>query len=290
MTAKAYVGVGYLPPAHLIPIVREVEALGFDGVGFPEHIVNPVDLGVRYPGSADGVPPWDVGSTPWLEPIVALAAIAGAVPRLHLMTHIYILPVRSPVHAAKAAGSLAALFPGRFEFGVGIGWLPDEYEVTGSDFATRGARLDEAIAVMTSLWREGQTGFAGKHYRVEGITMEPRPSPPPPVLVGGHSAAAFDRAGRLGQGFVAMPGTLADHRDRIVPTLAAALEKHGRSLDGFHIAATPTSLDSHDELVAWGEAGVTSVQVTAFDRPTATNAPLNAKLGMVAALAARILR
>jgi probable F420-dependent oxidoreductase len=287
--AKVYLGVGYLPPGHLLPVVREAEALGFDGVGFPEHIVNPVDVRVRYPGSADGIPQWDVQETPWLEPLVALGAIAGAVPRLRLMTHIYILPARSPVHAAKAAGSLAALFPERFAFGVGIGWLPDDFEVTGTDFSTRGARLDEAIKVMTSLWAPGTTNFVGEHYRVEGVTMEPRPSPPPPVLVSGHSKAAFDRAGRLGQGFVAMPSTLEDHRDRIIPTLGAALAEHGRSLEGFHIAATPTSLDSNDELVAWGEAGVTSVQVTAFDRPTATTAPLDVKREMVAALAKKIL-
>jgi probable F420-dependent oxidoreductase len=287
--AKAYVGVGYLPPEHVLPIAHAVEAHGFDGVGFPEHIVNPLALSVRYPGSDGGVPPWDVQVTPWLEPLVALAAIAAAVPRLHLMTHIYILPARSPVHAAKAAGSLASLFPDRFEFGVGIGWLPDEYAVTDTEFSNRGKRLDEAIEVMEQLWRRDAVEFTGTYYQVKGVNMRPRPAVPPVVLLSGHSDAAYDRAGRLGAGFVAMPGTVDDHVDRIIPRLESALATHGRSLYGFHIAATPIAVESRADLEEWGRIGVTSVQVTAFDRPTATNAPLDEKLDMIASLAKRIL-
>ncbi|MET0952833.1 MAG: TIGR03619 family F420-dependent LLM class oxidoreductase [Aeromicrobium sp.] len=284
-----YLGAGFQPAEHLLPVARRAEECGFDGLALPDHVAYPATVDAEYPGTADGSVPWDLDTTPWVDPLVAMAAIAAGTQRLRLMTHIFVLPLRSPVLVAKTAGSLAALFPGRIELGIGVGWLPVEFEATGTDFRTRGRRTDEAIDVLRALWGSQPATHHGEHYSFDALGMYPVPSTPPPLLIGGASAASFRRAALRGDGFTAMPATIQTYADEVLPTLHMALAEHARSDDGFHVNVVPPDVRGAADLRRLDDLGVTSVQLHPFDRETATNGSLEAKLDAIEIYAHEVL-
>lgn len=142
---------------------------------------------------------------PILEAVVALAAFAGCTRRIALGAGVLLLPLRPPALVAKQIASLDYLSGGRVLLGVGIGGEgPRDFEAVGVPVGERGARADEALAVLRLLWRQAPASFHGRFSRFEGVTIEPRPAQPggPPILVGGRSEAALRRAGRLGDGWL----------------------------------------------------------------------------------------
>jgi probable F420-dependent oxidoreductase len=283
-----YLGAGFQPAAHLLPVAQAAQAAGFDGLAVPDHVAYPATIDTAYPGTDDGQVPWKLDETPWIDPLVAVSVIA-AVTDLRLMTHILVLPLRSPVLMAKTAGSIAALFPGRFDLGVGVGWLPDEFALTQTEFRTRGRRTDEAIEVLRALWGAQPASHDGPHYGFAGIGMFPVPETPPPLLVGGSSETALDRAARLGDGYVAMPATVEEYGATIVPAMHHALQRHGRSPEGFHVNVVPSDVTCPEDLVRLHQMGVTSVQLHPFDRDTAVHGSLERKLDAIGTYAEKVL-
>jgi probable F420-dependent oxidoreductase len=130
---------------------------------------------------------------PILDPLVALAFVAGQTSRVKLGTGIVILPQRSPLVLAKQVASLDALSGGRLIFGIGAGYLEPEMRAIGVPFSERGARTDEYLAAMRSVWYDERPEFHGRFTDFAGIQAHPRPGPIP-VVVGGESPAAFRRA------------------------------------------------------------------------------------------------
>jgi probable F420-dependent oxidoreductase len=142
---------------------------------------------------------------PILEPLVALGAFAGWTRRIALGVGVLLLPLRPPALVAKQVASLDYLSGGRVILGVGVGGEGSrDFESVGVPIGERGARADEALAVLRLLWREAPASFSGSFSQFEGVTIEPRPAQPggPPILVGGRSDAALRRAGRLGDGWL----------------------------------------------------------------------------------------
>jgi probable F420-dependent oxidoreductase len=142
------------------------EALGYDILLLPDH------FGVQY------------------APFPALAVAAEATLSLRVGTFVNAVDYRHPVLLAKEAATLDILSGGRFELGLGAGWLKDEYDAAGLAFAAPGMRIDrlaEALAVVKGLFGPGPVHFAGEHFRVTGLVGEPRPAQQPrlPILVGG---------------------------------------------------------------------------------------------------------
>ncbi len=138
---------------------------------------------------------------PWLEPVTTLTYVAGVTSRVSLGTSVQVLPYRNPVINAKQLANLAMLSGGRLIAGVGAGWLQEEAEAIGMPWDERGARTDEHIEVLRAIWTQEEPKFEGRFYRVEGVRCEPRPSPAPPIWVGGHEAPSLRRAARLGDGW-----------------------------------------------------------------------------------------
>ena len=170
---------------------REVEDRGFESIWVPEHVVLFDEHESVYPYSADGRLPGGP-ETGMLEPLTALTYLAAVTDRVRLGTGICLVPQRNPVYTAKQVTDLDNLSGGRVEFGIGIGWLREEFEALNVPFARRGARTDEYLAVMRSLWTEDVSAFAGEHYDLPACRMYPKPvqAPHPPILVGGESPAA----------------------------------------------------------------------------------------------------
>src|SRR5579863_7354340 len=139
-----------------------------------------------------------------LDPIVALGYAAARTSRIRLGTATICLPYISPVYLAKQAATVDVLSGGRLDLGLGIGWMPEEFTATGASMARRGARAEELLAVLRTLWADGVSSFSGEFYTVPAGRQEPRPvqRPGPPVLLGGLSRPAMERAGRIADGWI----------------------------------------------------------------------------------------
>jgi len=160
--------------------------------------------------------------------LITLTAAAAVTSRIELKTSVYLLPLRHPVPVALQVAQLDQLSMGRLVLGVGIGGEdPHEFWSSGVDPATRGARTNEAIAILKRLWTEDHVTFAGRHFQLDDVTVYPKPFRPVPVFVGGRSGAAFRRAGRLGDGYTGIWFS-PDRFGAAIEQVADAAAKAGR--------------------------------------------------------------
>lgn len=131
---------------------------------------------------------WQSNDTPYMECLTTIAYFAAAFPRLKFGASVLCQSYRNPGLLAKTAANLQLLTGGRFIFGIGAGWMVEEYEAYNYDFpepAVRIAQLEEAVQIIRKLWTEAPASFEGQHYRLKNAYAEPRPNPSPPMLIGG---------------------------------------------------------------------------------------------------------
>ncbi|MBW2189351.1 MAG: LLM class F420-dependent oxidoreductase [Deltaproteobacteria bacterium] len=197
---KFSASIAMAPPEQYIPIAREAEKLGYHAIVLPDSIFFSEEVSKPYPYTKDGSRMWD-GETPWIEPIVGAAAMAAATETIFFYTSVVKLPVRHPVLVAKQVASLAALSNNRFGFGCGLGWLPEEFKWCGTDFETRGKRMNECLEILRLIWGGGMVEYHGEHYDFGKIQMSPAPTQPIPIYVGGHSKPGLRRAAKYGDGW-----------------------------------------------------------------------------------------
>ena len=189
-------------PEPLLQVAQKAETLGYESLWIPEHLAVPVTMKTPYPYSADGRFPG--GPTVALhDPFVALAFVASATKRIKLGTGVFVLPLRNALAVAKAVASLDVLSNGRLLFGVGIGWLEEEFDAVGMSFKDRAPRTREAIRMMKLLWTEETPHFEGRFHRFAPLGFSPKPvqKPHPPIIFGGESEPALKRAAQLGDGW-----------------------------------------------------------------------------------------
>jgi probable F420-dependent oxidoreductase len=184
-------------------MAARLETAGFDSIWVSDHVVFPQRVPSGYPFSDDGRPTWPM-DVDYIEPLIALAAAAPATARAELGTSVLILPMRNPVYFAKQAACIDALCRGRLVLGVGAGWLREEFDALQMDFDSRGAVLDEWLEIARGCWTGNFGPFEGKFYQLpHAIYCRPAPVRMPPVLIGGHSRLALERAGRIADGWLA---------------------------------------------------------------------------------------
>src|SRR5215217_5577939 len=128
--------------------------------------------------------------------------MAAVTHRLRFSNAVYIAPARPLLEVAKLVAAAAVVSQGRVALAAGVGWMREEYDLMGQDFATRGKRLDEMIPSLRELWKGGWVSWNGEHYQVPEMMIEPHPPTPVPVYCGGESDAALRRAARLCDGWV----------------------------------------------------------------------------------------
>ena len=218
---------------------REAEDRGFESIWVAEHVVLFDDYKSQYPYAADGRFPGG-GDTGLLEPLTALTYLAAVTDRIRLGSGICLVPQRNPVYTAKQVVDLDCLSGGRVDFGIGVGWLREEFEAVAMPFAQRGARTDEYLQVMRSLWTDEVSSFEGEHYTLPACRMYPKPvqQPHPPIHVGGESTAAMRRAARHGDGWYSF-NRLPDELDEPLERLDAMLAKEGRSRGDLQLTVSP---------------------------------------------------
>jgi len=210
-------------PAGIVRLARAIEEIGYDHIDIFDHVV------MGYP--VDGRPPGPYTPTmPIVEALMGLAYMAAVTSRVTLGTEVLVLPQREPTLVAKQVSTLDTLSGGRVRLGIGVGWQESEYEAMGADFHTRGARMDEAIALMRAYWGDPQVEYSGKHYRVHAMAMEPKPPQGGrlPIWIGGYSEAAFRRVGRLGDGWLASRVSDAEDARRALESIRRHAEAAGR--------------------------------------------------------------
>ncbi len=189
---------------HYPEVAEAAEANGFDSIWMPEHLIFPVEMTPNYSYTPDGYPPMH-SDTPSFDPWVVLGGVATRTRTIKLATGVFILPLRHPVSVARSIITLDRISGGRVIAGVGVGWLPDEFEIVGQDFHNRGRRTDEMIVLMRKLWSEDVIEFHGEFYDVPPVKFLPKPVNKQqgiPIVVGGTSPGALRRAGRLGDGWM----------------------------------------------------------------------------------------
>jgi len=204
--------------------------------------------------------------SPNYEMMTTLTWVAGFTERIKLGTAVAVLPIRNAVQNARILATLDVYSGGRVLYGVGVGWLREEAEAMGMPWDQRGARSEEHIALLRTLWcAEGDlVEFHGEFHDLPPMDPEPRPVQRPiPILVGGHSDIALDRAGRIGDGWIAAqmsPERVAEHW----PKVQAAAERAGRdpgALLLFTSVSGRSDLPLGDLLAQYRELGVDHVQL-----------------------------
>jgi len=258
-----------------VEAAEAAEQLGFESLWLPEHLVLPVEMaGSPFEGSAHPpIPP----STPVFDSLQYLAFLAARTSRVRLGTHVYNLALRHPFVAARAVQTLDVVSGGRAELGVGAGWLRAEWEAAGLDFASRGARLDEALDVCTRLWTQERVEHHGRFFEFPEVMFEPKPvqRPRPPVLVGGESPAALRRAARY-DGWIGLNHTPRSVVDK-VRVIEEHLDRHGRNETGFSMTVGATLGDSADaDLSGFEASGVDRLIVSPWNRTREVPAALEA--------------
>jgi probable F420-dependent oxidoreductase len=251
----------FADPDWIAPFAREAERLGFESLVLPEHVVMAVDYTSRYPYSKSGRVPLPADCV-IPDPLDTLAYVAGVTTTLGLATGLLVLPMHHPLVLAKRAATVDRLSGGRLRLGVGLGWMREEIESAGVDFASRGRRADEAIDAMRALWNADAlrgAHFEGDHFSFSGVQSFPRPvrSDGVPIEVGGTSPAAIRRAARRGNGWLSLGlrgNALAEALHRLDAETAAA----GRDPDTIQVtlsgvtSAATVDRSTLDEAAALG--------------------------------------
>lgn len=235
-------------PAAMARVAVACEAAGFDSVWTGEHVVLPDP---QVPPSP--VPP----EQPMLDPAVALTWVAAHTTTLLLGTGIIIVPQRNPLVLAKEMASVDRLSGGRLVLGIGVGYLEPEFAALGISMDDRGGRTEDHLAAMRAIWA-GES-FTGPYTRFAGVTAHPRPvrAGGPPVVMAGHTAAAFRRAVTTAHGWYGfaldVPAT-----ETCLQGLARAAERYERpaELGRLEISITPRRRLDDDSVAGYRALGV----------------------------------
>src|SRR5688572_8041413 len=207
-------------PRTLGRLARAAEAAGFESLWAGEHVVLPDPQAPPSPmAPTDAI----------LDPVIALTYAAAVTTRVRLGTGIIILPQRNPLVLAKELASLDVLSGGRLTIGIGVGYLEPEFRALGAPFEDRGAVTDEYLGAMRAIWSMDQPAYQGRFVSFAGVQARPRPvqQPSPPIVIGGHTPAAYRRAVTLGNGWYGFALDL-EATERAVAGLRRAAERSPR--------------------------------------------------------------
>ncbi len=248
--------VGYSDPATIVAIAKKAEEVGLESVWTFEHVIIPEEYASRYPYSPQGKMPI-TPDVPLVDPIVALSYVAGATKTLKLGTGVNILPQANPLLLAKQVAGLDFLSGGRFLFGVGVGWLAEEYAAMGVPFERRGARFDDYLVAMKKVWSGETVEHRSEFVQWTNFRSYPLPvqRPHPPILIGGASDRALLRVVEHGDGYIA-PNESFEQLERLLVRLREAATERGRDPSTIEVTAKWLAYKQPDGLARLRDLGV----------------------------------
>ncbi len=200
------------PFAQTYDLALEAEQAGFDTATIGHHHFMPGNMA---------------------DPLTFMTSVAARTSTLRVGTGIFQLAVHNPVRVAEQVATIDQLSNGRVSLGVGLGWWPTEYEVHGSEFRTRGARMEEALTILRLVWENENTSYDGRFWSFPELTVHPRPvqQPHPPLWVAGVADVAIERAARLGDEWLCGPVQSITKAQSMLTVYRAACERLGRNDD-----------------------------------------------------------
>ena len=252
-------------PEYVRRFCETADDAGFDGLWGVDHMVMPHHTDSEYTlGRQPATIADDAVSnllSPNYELMTTLTWVAGFTRRAKLGTAVAVLPIRNTVANARQLATLDVYSGGRVLYGIGAGWLREEAEAMNMPWDRRGRRTEEHIEVLRALWcAEGDlVEFHGEFHDIPPMDPEPRPVQRPiPILVGGHSDVALERAARIGDGWIAAamsPAPLAEHWTRVRDGAA----RHGRDPDSLLLVGAMRPVrdtTQADAIAAYAAVGV----------------------------------
>jgi probable F420-dependent oxidoreductase len=247
-------------PSHYAPLARAAEQAGYDSFTVPDSLCFPERSDSRYPYTDDGDRGF-LADRPFLDPFALIAALGAVTSRLRFTTFVLKLPIRHPVLVAKQVASVAVLTGERLGLGVGLSPWPEDFAVTGTEWKTRGRRMDEMVEIIRGLLRGGFFAYAGAYYELPSIRINPVPRRPVPILIGGHAEAALRRAARLGDGWMHAGGGKAADLDGALARLRALRREYAREREPFEIHVISLDAYTADGVRRLEDGGVTDAIV-----------------------------
>ena len=254
---KFVLSTSFSSVAHLTALAPVADTHGWDAMSFSDHVVHPEQIKTPYPYTKDGSRRWQA-YTDWPDPWVMIGALAAITKNLRFTNNVFVLPMRNPYLVAKAVSTAAIISNNRITPAFGVGWSRDEFELMQQDFTTRGKRADEMIEVMRLLWTGKMVSYQGKHYQFEPMEMNPAPTAPVPIWIGGISEPAMRRAARLADGWVSDLQTSAEIIESI-NSIHQWRAEYGRGNEPFEVMATPSDAWDADGYRRLEDAGVTHI-------------------------------
>ncbi len=258
------INIGVAAPEQMITTARAAEEAGFESVWTFEHVIVPLDYQSKYPydktGKMAAAP-----ETPFVDPLIALTAIAAHTKTIRLATGVNIVAQTNPLLLAKQIASLDFFSGGRFMLGAGIGWLQEEFTAMGVPFERRGARFDDYMVAMQKVWSgdvvEHESDFLSWH----GFKSYPLPVQKPgvPIIMGGRAGKIYQRIAKHGDGWF-IPGAKPDELPTMLTDLRAACEAEGRNYDEIQLTTIWAPRGGADSLKVLADLGIARV-VTVLD-------------------------
>lgn len=276
-------------PSFYIPLAKAAEEAGYTSVTIPDSICYPEDSESKYPYNGTGDRAF-LSDKPFIEPFSLIPALGAVTSTIRFTTFVVKLPIRSPVLVAKSVSSVAVMTNDRFGFGVGLSPWPEDFDVTFTDFKTRGKRMDEMIHIIRGLLRGEFFAYEGQHYTLPSIKICPAPKKPVPILIGGHAEAALKRAADLGDGWM-FAGGAPEELTRCLDRLAVLRREAGRENEPFEIHAGSMDAFKLDGVKRLSDQGITDVIVgfrNAYDNAQDVQ-PLDVKIGALRKYADKII-
>ncbi|MBM4257670.1 MAG: TIGR03619 family F420-dependent LLM class oxidoreductase [Deltaproteobacteria bacterium] len=294
-----------LPVSAMQPvrIAQLIEQQGFHSMWFPDHVCMPLQSASEHVANTSGQRAYESHHN-MLDAAVMMGAVAVSTTRLKLGTSVLISPYRHPLNDARQFATIDHLSNGRLLFGVGAGWMQEEFAALGVPYEGRGPRTDECIEIYKRSWTDEVVNYQGKCYQFNNVSMDPKPvqRPYPPIIYGGVTAGGARRAIRHCDGFYplfldtyAQPSRYADLQDLI----RREAEKLKRDLSRFSMigvasarltsanapetqakprrVCTGTSAQVLEDLSQFAEAGY-SLIILFFDCPSGTREELEAQI------------
>ena len=258
------INIGVAAPEQMITTAQAAEEVGFESVWTFEHVIVPVDYQSKYPydktGKMAAAP-----ETPFVDPLIALTAIAAHTKTIRLATGVNIVAQTNPLLLAKQIASLDFFSGGRFMLGAGIGWLQEEFTAMGVPFERRGARFDDYMVAMQKVWSgdvvEHESDFLSWH----GFKSYPLPvqKPSVPIIMGGRAGKVYQRIAKHGDGWF-IPGAKPDELPAMLADLRAACDAEGRNYDEIELTTIWGPRGGADSLKVLEDLGIARV-VTVLD-------------------------
>jgi probable F420-dependent oxidoreductase len=249
--------VGMCEPDHYLPLARAAEAAGFHGISVPDSICYPQEASSKYPYNKDGSREF-LESVPFVESLISVAAMAAVTETIEFATFVYKFAVRQAPVVAKQVQGIQVLSGNRFVFGVGISPWEEDFAICDVPWEKRGQRLDEQIDIFRGLESGEFFSYEGEIHKMPANKMNPVPSQPTPILIGGHAEPALKRAARVGDGWMCAGADMAQLTNYI-KRINQLREEYGTTDKPFRIFTTGQDAFTKEGIAALEDIGITDV-------------------------------